>query len=166
MYTDFILLINNYVKNINNEEIHMRTIKEIIKEKGDRIWSVTQDTTVYDALSLMAEKSIGAVLVLKNGILTGIMSERDYARKIILKGKSSKDVPVSEIMSTNVVYIDINTDIEECMALMINKRIRHLPVYANDKLSGVISIGDVVKALIDEKEVVINELENYITGRR
>ena len=144
----------------------MRTIKEIIKEKGDRIWSVTQDTTVYDALSLMAEKSIGAVLVLKNGILTGIMSERDYARKIILKGKSSKDVPVSEIMSTNVVYIDINTDIEECMALMINKRIRHLPVYANDKLSGVISIGDVVKALIDEKEVVINELENYITGRR
>jgi CBS domain-containing protein len=166
VYTDFILLINNYVKNINNEEIHMRTIKEIIKEKGDRIWSVTQDTTVYDALSLMAEKSIGAVLVLKNGILTGIMSERDYARKIILKGKSSKDVPVSEIMSTNVVYIDINTDIEECMALMINKRIRHLPVYANDKLSGVISIGDVVKALIDEKEVVINELENYITGRR
>ena len=144
----------------------MRTVKEIIKEKGDRIWFVKQDTTVYDALSLMAEKSIGAVLILENGILVGIMSERDYARKIILKGKSSREVPVSEIMSTNVVYIDIDTDIEECMALMINKRIRHLPVYDSSKLAGVISIGDVVKALIDEKEVVINELENYITGRR
>jgi CBS domain-containing protein len=144
----------------------MRTVKEIIKEKGDRVWFVKQDTTVYDALSLMAEKSIGAVLILENGILVGIMSERDYARKIILKGKSSREVPVSEIMSTNVVYIDIDTDIEECMALMINKRIRHLPVYDSSKLAGVISIGDVVKALIDEKEVVINELENYITGRR
>ncbi len=144
----------------------MRTIKEIIKEKGDKIWSVTPETTVYDALSLMAEKSIGAVIVLEGGILKGIMSERDYARKIILKGKSSREVPVSEIMSDRVVYIDINTDIEECMALMINKRIRHLPVYENGKLAGIISIGDVVKALIDEKEVVINELENYITGRR
>lgn len=144
----------------------MRTIREMIKEKGAKIWFVTPETTVYDALSLMSDKSIGAVLVLESGSLKGIMSERDYARKIILKGKSSREVPVSEIMSTKVVYIDIDTDIEECMALMISKRIRHLPVYDTDKLAGIISIGDVVKALIDEKEVVINELENYITGRR
>ncbi len=144
----------------------MSTIKEILKRKGGEVWSVTPETTVYDALSLMAEKSIGAVLVIGNNSLRGIMSERDYARKIILEGKSSKEVLVEEIMSPKVVYIDIDTDIEECMALMINKRIRHLPVYENESLTGIISIGDVVKALIDEKEVVINELENYITGRR
>ncbi len=144
----------------------MRTIREILREKGDEVFSVTPQTTVYDALSLMAEKSIGAVLVLDGSLLKGIMSERDYARKIILRGKSSKEVSVNEIMSTNVVFVDINTDIEECMALMINKRIRHLPVYENNNLVGIISIGDVVKTIIDEKEVVINELENYITGRR
>ena len=144
----------------------MRTIREILREKGDEVFSVTPQTIVYDALSLMAEKSIGAVLVLDGSLLKGIMSERDYARKIILRGKSSKEVSVNEIMSTNVVFVDINTDIEECMALMINKRIRHLPVYENNNLVGIISIGDVVKTIIDEKEVVINELENYITGRR
>lgn len=144
----------------------MNTIREIIKKKGGEVWSVSTENTVYDALSLMAEKSIGAVLVIDNSTLKGVMSERDYARKIILEGKSSKDVQVGEIMSPRVIYIDIDTNIEECMALMINKRIRHLPVYENDNLAGIISIGDVVKALIDEKEVVINELENYITGRR
>ena len=144
----------------------MNTIREIIKKKGGEVWSVSTENTVYDALSLMAEKSIGAVLVIDNSALKGVMSERDYARKIILEGKSSKDVQVGEIMSPRVIYIDIDTNIEECMALMINKRIRHLPVYENDNLAGIISIGDVVKALIDEKEVVINELENYITGRR
>lgn len=144
----------------------MRTIREILKEKGDEVWSVTLNATVYDALSLMADKSIGAVLVLDGNNLKGVMSERDYARKIILRGKSSKEVTVDEIMSTNVIYVDIDTDIEECMGLMINKRIRHLPVYENDRLAGLISIGDVVKAVIDDKEVVINELENYITGRR
>jgi len=144
----------------------MSTIREILKRKSGEVWSVTPETTVYDALSLMAEKSIGAVLVIGDNNLRGVMSERDYARKIILKGKSSKDVLVEEIMSPRVVYVDIDTNIEECMALMINKRIRHLPVYENERLTGIISIGDVVKALIDEKEVVINELENYITGRR
>ena len=144
----------------------MNTIREIIKKKGGEVWSVSTENTVYDALSLMAEKSIGAVLVIDNSALKGVMSERDYARKIILEGKSSKDVQVGEIMSPRVIYIDIDTNIEECMALMIDKRIRHLPVYENDNLAGIISIGDVVKALIDEKEVVINELENYITGRR
>ena len=144
----------------------MKTIREMLEKKGNKVWSVTPGTSVYEALSLMAQKSIGAVLAVEDGVLKGIMSERDYARKIILKGKSSKEVPVSEIMSAKVVYIDIDTDIEECMALMISKRIRHIPVYENGKLEGIISIGDVVNALIDEKEVVINELENYITGRR
>ena len=144
----------------------MNTIREIIKKKGGEVWSVSTENTVYDALSLMAEKSIGAVLVIDDNTLKGVMSERDYARKIILEGKSSKEVLVGEIMSPRVIYVDIDTDIEECMALMINKRIRHIPVYENNSLGGIISIGDVVKALIDEKEVVINELENYITGRR
>ena len=144
----------------------MNTIREIIRKKGGAVWSVTTKSTVYDALSIMAEKSIGAVLVIDDNTLKGVMSERDYARKIILEGKSSKEVLVGEIMSPRVIYVDIDTDIEECMALMINKRIRHIPVYENNSLGGIISIGDVVKALIDEKEVVINELENYITGRR
>jgi CBS domain-containing protein len=144
----------------------MSTIREILRSKGNEVWSVTPETTVYDALSLMAERSIGAVLIISDNNLMGVMSERDYARKIILEGKSSKDVLVKEIMSPRVVYVDIDTNIEECMALMINKRIRHLPVYENNQLNGIISIGDVVKALIDEKEIVINELENYITGRR
>ncbi|MFZ0452427.1 MAG: CBS domain-containing protein [Ignavibacteriaceae bacterium] len=144
----------------------MSTIRKILEMKGGEVWSVTTENTVYDALSLMAEKSIGAVMVIDNNTLKGVMSERDYARKIILEGKSSKDVLVGEIMSPRVIYVDVDTDIEECMALMINKRIRHLPVYENDGLTGIISIGDVVKALIDEKVVVINELENYITGRR
>lgn len=144
----------------------MSTIRKILEKKGGEVWSVTTKSTVYDALSLMAEKSIGAVLVIDDNTLKGVMSERDYARKIILEGKSSKDVLVGEIMSPRVIYVDIDTNIEECMALMIKKRIRHLPVYENNNLIGIISIGDVVKALIDEKEVVINELENYITGRR
>jgi CBS domain-containing protein len=144
----------------------MKTVKEILYEKGKQIYAVKPDTTVYDALTLMAEKSIGAVVVIENGSLKGIMSERDYARKIILKGRSSREVAVKEIMSDRVVYVDIDTSVEECMALMINKRIRHLPVYENNELAGIISIGDVVKAVIDAKEVVINELENYITGRR
>lgn len=144
----------------------MSTIRKILEKKGGQIWSVTTKSTVYDALSLMAEKSIGAVLVIDDNTLKGVMSERDYARKIILEGKSSKDVLVGEIMSPRVIYVDIDTNIEECMALMIKKRIRHLPVYENNNLVGITSIGDVVKALIDKKEVVINELENYITGKK
>jgi len=140
----------------------MKTVKEILGDKGHQIWSVTPDSTVYAALKLMAEKGIGAVLVMSNDTLVGIMSERDYARKVALQGKSSITLKVSEIMSSNVMYIEISQNVEDCMALMINKRIRHLPVYEEGKLVGFISIGDVVKALIDEKEFMIDQLVHYI----
>ena len=140
----------------------MKTVKEILENKGHQIWSVTPDTTVYAALKLLAEKGIGAVLVMSNETLVGIMSERDYARKVALQGKSSLTLKVSEIMSSNVMYIEISQSVEDCMALMINKRIRHLPVFEEGKLVGFISIGDVVKALIDEKEFMIDQLVHYI----
>ena len=140
----------------------MKTVKEILENKGHQIWSVTPDTTVYAALKLLADKGIGAVLVMSNETLVGIMSERDYARKVALQGKSSLTLKVSEIMSGNVMYIDISQTVEDCMALMINKRIRHLPVFEEGKLVGFISIGDVVKALIDEKEFMIDQLVHYI----
>ncbi len=142
----------------------MKSVREILMKKGKTTWSVTPETTVYDALQLMAEKEIGAVLVLKNGNVEGIMSERDYARKVILQGKSSKDTLVKEIMSSKVLYVNTSLSTEECMALMINKRVRHLPVFEGGQLAGIISIGDVVKAVIDEKEFVIDLLVHYITG--
>lgn len=140
----------------------MKTVREILENKGREIWSVTPDTTVFDALKLMADKGIGAVLVQQDDKVAGIMSERDYARKVALQGKSSVDLKVKEIMSERVMYVDIAQNVEECMALMINKRIRHLPVFEQEKLVGFISIGDVLKALIDEKEFVIDQLVNYI----
>lgn len=141
----------------------MRTVREILLNKGYDIYSVSPDDTVFDALKLMAEKKIGALLVIDKGSVTGIMSERDYARKVVLEGRSSKDVNVKDIMSDKVLYVDIDRQVEECMALMIDKRIRHLPVFENQRLSGIISIGDVVKGIIDEKEFVINQLVQYIT---
>ncbi|MGA7836476.1 MAG: CBS domain-containing protein [Ignavibacteriaceae bacterium] len=141
----------------------MRTVNEILAKKGTKIWSVSPETTVFDALKLMAEKGIGALLVKDEmGNPVGVMSERDYARKVILVGKSSKDTLVNQIMSHNVIYVKPERTPEECMALMINKKIRHLPVLDNNKLVGFISIGDVVKAVIDEKEFTIDQLVQYI----
>lgn len=141
----------------------MRSVREIISQKGTQIWSVSPETTVLAALKLMAEKGIGALLVKDEmGNPVGVMSERDYARKVILLGKSSKDTLVNEIMSHDVIYVDPDRSPEECMALMIGKRIRHLPVLDNNKLVGFISIGDVVKAVIDEKEFTIDQLVHYI----
>jgi len=144
----------------------MKIVKHILKEKGQRFWSVAPDTLVIDALKLMAEKEVGALLVLDGGKLIGIMSERDYARKVILKGKSSLDTPVREIMTSKVFFIRPAQTVEECMALMTDKHIRHLPVMEGDKVVGVISIGDLVKATIEEKDFLIKQLENYITGGR
>ena len=144
----------------------MTTLNQILQVKGQSVWSVSPNDTVYDAIKLMADKNVGALVVLEGEKLMGILSERDYARKVILKGKSSRETAVKEIMSSDVVTIRPNQSIEECMALMTHKRIRHLPVLEGNKLIGMISIGDVVKAIISEQEYTIKQLENYITGGR
>ena len=144
----------------------MKYVVELLKKKGNDVWSVAPDIPVYKALELMLEKNCGAVLVLEEEKLVGILSERDYARKVILKGKSSKDTPVAEIMSSEVVCIQPTHTIDDCMALMTDKRVRHLPVIEEeeDALIGLISIGDVVKEVISEQEFIIHQLENYISS--
>jgi len=144
----------------------MNTVKDILQTKGSLVWSVTPETKVFDALKLMAEKNIGAVLVMENERIEGILSERDYARKVALEGKSSKELLVKEIMSPRVLFVTGEKSLDDCMALMIGKKIRHLPVYEDEKLKGLISIGDVVKALLEHKEFTIEQLEQYITNRR
>jgi len=140
------------------------TVKQILSEKGHEIWSISPDTTVFDALKSMSEKGVGALVVLDDQKVVGVFSERDYARKVILEGKSSKDLPVEEIMTRRVVFVKPENTTDECMALMTDKHIRHLPVVVDDQLVGIISIGDVVKAIISQQELVIEQLENYITG--
>lgn len=144
----------------------MKTAREMLLKKGNTIYSISPDQKIFEALQLMAEKEVGALLVLDSGSLIGIISERDYARKVALEGKSSKESLVSEIMSPNVIYVELDTSTDGCMALMINKKVRHLPVYDQGKLAGVISIGDVVNAIIDEKEFEIDQLVRYITDSR
>ncbi|MBA4406555.1 inosine-5-monophosphate dehydrogenase [bacterium] len=144
----------------------MKTVREILLNKGNQVWSVSPDTTVFAALQLMAEKNTGALLVMKDNKVAGILTERDYARKVVLLGKLSKDTLVQEIMSSTIFYVEPSYSTEECMALMIDKRVRHLPVIEKEKLEGIISIGDVVKAVIDEKEFLISQLEHYIKGER
>lgn len=144
----------------------MKTVNELLKVKRSHVLSIPPDATVYDALKLMAEKNVGALLVLEKGKLVGILSERDYARKVILKGKSSLKTRVGDIMIKRVMFVRPEQTIEECMALMTEKHIRHLPVLAGDQVVGIVSIGDLVKASIEEKEFMIKQLENYITGGR
>lgn len=144
----------------------MITLRQLLQSKGGGVWSVTSTSTVFDALRTMAEKNVGALLVIDEERLVGIISERDYARKIALKGKSSKDTLVKEIMTEKVVYIRPEESIEDCMALMTEKHFRHLPVIDNGTLIGVISIGDVVRTVISEQKFIIAQLENYISGGR
>ncbi len=144
----------------------MNTIRQLLQTKGHDMWSARPDTSVYDALHRMDEHSIGALLVLDGDDLVGIFSERDYARKVVLKGKTSRGTTIGEIMSRRVSCVRTDQTVEECMALMTDRRIRHLPVLEDEKLVGVISIGDVVKAVISEQEFVISQLENYIAGIR
>lgn len=125
----------------------MKTVQDILKAKGHGVWSIAPDASVYDALQLMADKDVGALLAVDAGNLVGILSERDYARKIILQGKSSKTTPVREIMTEQVVSVCADQTIEEAMVLMSNRRIRHLPVLDGSRLIGVVSIGDMVKAI-------------------
>jgi CBS domain-containing protein len=144
----------------------MKTVADILKTKGREVWTITPETIVFDALKTMADKNVGALVVIDGATVAGILSERDYARKVILHGKSSRELTAQEIMSTNVYSVSFDQNIEDCMALFTNKRVRHLPVLQNDELIGIISIGDVVKAVIAEQEYTIKHLENYITGGR
>jgi CBS domain-containing protein len=142
----------------------MTTVSKILAAKGSQVWSVTPTTRLYEALKLMAEKDIGALLVLDEGKIVGIISERDYARKVILEGKNSMIVPIEEIMTRDVLTITPSYTLEECMALMTDKHVRHLPVLDDEQITGLISIGDVVKEMISEQKFVIDQLENYIRG--
>ncbi len=140
----------------------MKLVKHILEIKGYDVWSITPDAPVYDALKLMADKGVGALVVLEALQLVGIISERDYARKVILKGKSSKETLVREIMASHVIYTNPNETVENCMALMTAKYVRHLPVLVDERLIGIVSIGDLVKAIISEQETLIRQLESYI----
>ena len=144
----------------------MRTVKDILRAKGSKVYSIAPDATVYEALSRMADKNVGAMLVFEGTDLVGLISERDYSRKTILKGRFSKQTAVREIMTTEAVTVHPDDDIEACMELFTDKHVRHLPVVEKGKVVGIVSIGDIVKSIIDYKEFIIEELENYIKGKR
>ena len=141
----------------------MGKVRNIIQTKGNAIYSVPSTVTVYQALELMFEKNIGALLVIDEGKFVGIFTERHYARKLVLKGKSSKETTVGEIMTEQPVTVTCDTSIEDCMRIMTDKKIRHLPVMENDRILGIISIGDVVRYIIEEQKFIIENLEQYIT---
>lgn len=144
----------------------MTTVRNILQTKGAEVWSVEPETPVMNALRIMDEKNIGALVVARGGSVLGILSERDYARKLVLKGRSTTEATVQDLMTPSVITVTPDQSMDRCMELMTSKRIRHLPVVENGKLIGLISIGDVVKAVISEKEDLIKQLENYITGAR
>ncbi|MBA3646974.1 MAG: CBS domain-containing protein [Chitinophagales bacterium] len=139
-------------------------VNDILRRKGNSVYSITPGTSVYDALKLMAEKNLGGLLVMESEQLVGIFTERDYARKIILLGRASKDTLIRDVMTAEVRTITKDTEIGECMQLMTNKTIRHLPVMEDGKVTGIISIGDVVKFIIEEQQGIIEHLQSYIAG--
>jgi CBS domain-containing protein len=140
----------------------MQTIRQILKKKGRKTWTIAPTTRVFDALQVMADKDVGALLVVDGKTLVGVFSERDYARKVILVGKSSKVMRVSEIMSSPPIFIEPDLTVEKGLALMSAKHVRHLPVMEKNRLIGIVTIGDLVRSLIDEQKVVIDHLEKYI----
>jgi CBS domain-containing protein len=142
----------------------METVRQLLEQKGHDVWSVAPDTSVYDAVKLMAAQNVGALVVLQEQRVVGVISEREYSRQVILKGRSSKTTAVREIMATPVLYARPDQTVEECMALMTDKRTRHLPVLDGDQLIGIVSIGDLVKAVIANQQFIIRQLENYITS--
>jgi CBS domain-containing protein len=142
----------------------MHTAKDILRSKGHDVWSVKPTNTVLEALGVMAEHDIGAVLVLDGDRLVGVLSERDYARKVVLAGRSSKDSQVKDVMTPHVICVAPDRSVDECMALMTNKRLRHLPVVDHKRVIGIVSIGDLVKATIDDQQFTITQLQSYIAG--
>ncbi len=142
----------------------MKTVRQLLSEKGRQVWSIQPTDSVYDAIKMMADREIGALVVVDNGQMVGIISERDYARKVILVGKMSRETAVGDIMTTDVVRGKIDLPVDQGLALMTEKRIRHLPIFDENNLVGVVSIGDLVKAIIEEQKFVIEQLEHYIAG--
>jgi len=142
----------------------MNFVSQILKDKKEKIWSVSPRETAYEALQIMSDQNLGALLVIDKRGVVGIFSERDYARKVILKGKSSKTTSVSELMTKKVLYIDPGTTVEDCMALMTEKNVRHLPVIEKKQLVGIVTVGDVLKQLIEDQKFEIQELERYINA--
>jgi len=142
----------------------MSNVNDILKVKGHDVWSISPEASVYDAIRLMADKKVGALVVIEDSKPVGIVSETDYMRKVILKGRTSQGTSVKAIMTTRVLYVHPQQDIEECMVLMTEKRTRHLPVLDDENLIGLVSIGDVVKSIIDEQRFTIEQLENYIAS--
>jgi len=142
----------------------MNLVSDILNAKGRDIWAVKPDDTIFDSLQLMADKEIGALLVMDGERLVGIVTERDYARKVILEGKSSRTASVSEVMTRKVLCVAPARTVEECMALMTDKRARHLPVVEGKRVIGVLSIGDLVKAILSEQQTLIDQLQHYISG--
>ena len=142
----------------------MATVRDMIRKKGEVVFSISPGATVFEAISLMAKHNIGALLVMNEGSVDGIVSERDCIRKVELEGKRSKDTPVSTIMTSKLITVDCNQPLEECMALMLDKNIRHLPVFDGAKLVGLLSVRDVLKEVVDVQQMMLSELERYITG--
>ena len=143
----------------------MKPVKDVLNEKGHDIWSIAPDASVFEAIELMAQKEVGALLVLEAEKPIGIISERDYTRKVILKGKSSRKTMIKAIMTSPVIFTDAGQDVKGCMELMTSKNIRHLPVLENNRLVGIVSLGDLVKAIISEQESKIRGLESYFLYR-
>ena len=142
----------------------MSTVRDMIRKKGSEVFSISPDATVYEVLTLMAKHNTGAMMVVRNSKVEGIISERDCVRKMDLEGRSAKTTKVSEIMTSKVIYVEASQQLEECMALMIDKNIRHLPVYDGKELLGLISVRDVLKEVVDVQKFLISQLEHYITG--
>lgn len=142
----------------------MATVRDMIRKKGEAVFSIAPEATVFEAIRQMAEHNIGALLVMTEGNVDGIVSERDCMRKVELEGKSSKDTQVFTIMTSKLITVDCNQPLEECMALMLDKNIRHLPVFDGAKLVGLLSVRDVLKEVVDVQQMMLSELERYITG--
>ena len=142
----------------------METIGQLLKDKGPDVWTIGPDASVYDGIEMMAAKGVGALVVTDGGRPVGIISERDYARKVVLKDRSSRDTKIAEIMTGRVLYASPDQTVEEGLSMMTEKRVRHLPVMDGEKLVGIVSIGDLVKAIIAEQQQMISQLEQYISG--